>query len=580
VSVLERLKPRFWKDRSIGGGPFKHLFDFRQIWKLVVVLSVGIVLVPVVSMAVFDYRVTRNAIRSEILLRTKRLVSNTRRTISFFLAERIDALDFIVEHHQFLELCDQKILNGLLHALQKAFAGGFSDIGIIDSSGRQVMYVGPYKLVGIDYSHETWFKAVLQQGSYISDVFEGFRQAPHLVIAVKQDLPRGGFYILRVTLDTEHFNGILAGLDISARGDAFLVNHEGTIQTPPRYYGSILEKMTLPVPQFSSESQVQELKSDHGKSFIVGYAYVEGSPFILMILQNKDKLMEQWHKTRAQLIGFVTASLTVIVLVILSIATYLVNKIYLADENRLMTLHHSEHANKMASIGRLAAGVAHEINNPLAIINEKAGLIKDLFTFKQEYAEDWKLTGLVDSIIASVERCGAITRRLLSFARHMDVSIEPVNIMEVIDEVVGLLGKEAEYRSITVNVRTAEDIPVLQCDRGKLQQIFLNLVNNAFAAMSDGGKLEIDVSRKSEKSVLVKVADNGCGIPTADLDRIFEPFFSTRKKHGGTGLGLSITFGLVREIGGEVDVQSEVGKGTSFIITLPLAYAGRKTEIR
>ena len=579
MSVLERLKPRFWKDRCNGGGPFKHLFDFRQIWKLVVALSVGIVFVPVVSMVVFDYRVTRNAIRAEILLRTKRLVSNTRRTVSFFLAERRAALAFIIEHHTFEDLCDPKILNGLLQALQKAFAG-FSDIGVIDSSGRQVMYVGPYELVGIDYSHQSWFKEVLQQGSYVSDVFKGFRKAPHLVIAVKRDLPGGGFYILRVTLDTEHFNGLLAGLQISAQGDAFLVNHEGTIQTPPRYYGSILEKMTLPVPQFSTESQVLELKSDHGISFIVGYAYIEGSPFILMIVKNKDILMGQWHKTRAQLIGFATASLIVIVVVILGIATYLVNKIYLADENRLMTLHHTEHSNKMASIGRLAAGVAHEINNPLAIINEKAGLIKDLFTFKQEYAENPKLTGLVDSIITSVERCGAITRRLLSFARHMDVSIESVNIREVIDEVVGLLDKEAEYRSIRVNVRTAEDIPVLQCDRGKLQQIFLNLVNNAFAAMSDGGELEIEVNRQSEKSVLIKVADNGCGIPAADLDRIFEPFFSTRKKHGGTGLGLSITFGLVREIGGEIDVQSEVGKGTTFIITLSLAYAGTKTEIR
>lgn len=577
MSQFVRLKPDFWNDQHTGEGPFKHLFDFRQIWKLVVTLSVAIAFVPVISMAVFDYRVTRNAMEAEILLRTTRLASNTRGTISFFLAERKAAVDFIVEHHTFQELCDRRVLNRLLQALQKAF-GGFSDIGIIDASGSQVMYVGPYELAGIDYSEEPWFKEVLQQGSYTSDVFEGFRQAPHLVIAVKCELPGKGFYVLRVTLDTERFNGLLSGLEVSEHGDAFLVNHEGTIQTPPRYHGRLLEKMALPVPQYSSTTQVRELKSDQGESFIVGYAYIAGSPFILMIVKNKHELMEQWYKTRAQLLGFVTVSLTVILLVILVIATYLVNKIHLADENRLMTLHHTEHANKMASIGRLAAGVAHEINNPLAIINEKAGLIKDLFTFKQAYAQNPKLTGLVDSIITSVERCGAITKRLLSFARHVDVSIEPVNIMEVIDEVVGFFSKEAEYRSIEISLKTGADIPILQCDRGKLQQVFLNLVNNAFAAMSDGGRLEIGVSAQGKQSILIKVSDNGSGIPKADLDRVFEPFFSTKRKSGGTGLGLSITYSLVREIGGMIEVESEVGKGTTFSITIPASCAQGKME--
>ena len=289
-----------------------------------------------------------------------------------------------------------------------------------------------------------------------------------------------------------------------------------------------------------------------------------------MVVKQKEELMKPWYTTRMEVIGFLVISIIIILLVILSGATYLVNRVYLADQTRIMTLHEVEYSNKMASIGRLASGVAHEINNPLAIINEKAGLIKDLLTFKKDYTKDPRLIGLVDSVLSSVERCGRITKRLLGFARHMDVSIQSTKLDEIIHDVLGFLYKEAEYRSIEVSVKIPNDIPQLETDRGKLQQIFLNLINNAFAAMSDGGHLDITARREDKNSVSVTIADDGCGIPDEDLERIFEPFFSTKTKKGGTGLGLSITYGLVKDVGGTISVQSEVEKGTSFTITLPL----------
>ncbi|MBW1676247.1 MAG: two-component sensor histidine kinase [Deltaproteobacteria bacterium] len=575
MSILSRVKPDFWNHRDGSEGPFKHLFDFRRIWKLAVGLSAAIALAPVISMAVFEYKVTHNAMEAEVLLRTARLVSNTRRTVSFFFSERKAALDLLVRQHTLEELKKPDLLTGLLEGLQKA-VGGFTDLGVVDHQGRQQSYVGPYELEGVDYSDQEWFKEVVLRGVYISDVFLGFRDLPHLVIAVKHDLPDGSFYVLRATLDTARFNDLLSQLEVSGNGDAFIINREGIIQTPPRYCGRVLGKISLPVPEYSSRTRVLEEKNFNGQLLVIGYAYVTETPFILVIGEQKAELMKSWYRTRTKLIGFLAASIVAILVVILGVATHLVNKIYLADEKRVMTLHQVEYANKMASIGRLAAGVAHEINNPLAIINEKAGLIKDIFTYRKEYARDEKLLGLVEWILTSVGRCGAITRRLLSFARHMHVSIEPVQIKEVIDEVTGLLGKEAEYRDISIHVDVSDDVPAFESDRGKLQQIFLNLVNNAFAAMSDGGRLDIKVRRETPDAILLRVTDDGCGIPPADLKRIFEPFFSTKKKKGGTGLGLSITYGLVKELGGTISVQSEVGKGTSFTISLPIQLKQRK----
>jgi len=563
------LKPKFWDYHDVAAGPYKHLFNFRRIWKWAVLLAAGVALLPLISITLIDYDFTQRAIESEIMLRTSRLVSNTRRSISFFLAERKSALDFIDHENTFEELNDQIRLDEVMVNLKNAF-GGFVDLGVIDSSGTQRTYVGPYKLEGKDYSNQDWFREVVTQGVYISDVFLGFRRVPHLVIAVKHALPNGSFYVLRATLDTDKFRDLLSKLELSGLGDAFIINHEGILQTPSHSHGGVLEKISLPIPEYAPVTQVLEGRSTNAAPLVIGYRYIANTPFILMIVKQKRELMKPWRKTRLELLGFLVVSITIILGVILGGATYLVNRVYLADQRRIMTLHEVEYSNKMASIGRLASGVAHEINNPLAIINEKAGLIKDLITFKKNSTKDPKLIGLVDSVLSSVERCGRITKRLLGFAQHMDVSVQPIKLDEIIHDVLGFLDKEAEYRSIAVSVEIPNDIPQLESDRGKLQQIFLNVINNAFAAMSDGGHLDITARGEDKDFVSATITDNGCGIPEEDLERVFEPFFSTKTKKGGTGLGLSITYGLVQEIGGMINVQSEVGKGTSFIITIPL----------
>lgn len=569
MSILKKLKPSFWDYLDVAAGPLKHLFNFRRIWKLAVILTAGVALVPLVAITVIDYKVTQNAIESEILFRTSRLVSNTWRNISFFLMERKAALDFIIRDNNFEALNEPERLAAILKNLKGGF-GGFVDLGVIDPLGYQRTYVGPYKLEGVDYSTQEWYKEVQEQGKYVSDVFLGFRHVPHLVIAVKHEIGNGFSFVLRATLDTDRFNELLSELEVSGIGDAFVINRAGTLQTPSRSQGKVLEKVSLPIPEDSSYTRILEGKSSTGSPLVIGYAYIPQTPFILMIVKDKAELMRAWYKTQRELVGFLAASIVSILLVILGVATYLVNKIYEADQKRIMTLHQVEYSNKMASIGRLAAGVAHEINNPLAIINEKAGLIKDLFRLSKERASDEKLMGLVDSVISSVERCATITRRLLSFTRHIDVNNKPLNLEEVIRDVLGFLGKEAEYRTITVFTSVPEDIPQIESDPGRLQEVLLNVINNSLAAVEDGGRIDITASREDEERVSVAIADNGCGIPASDLHRVFEPFFSTKTSKGGTGLGLSITSGLVQELGGTISVQSKVGKGTTFTIVLPV----------
>jgi signal transduction histidine kinase len=311
------------------------------------------------------------------------------------------------------------------------------------------------------------------------------------------------------------------------------------------------------------------LSSPEG-DLIMGYAYIPETSFILVITKHKDLLMEPWNQSRMQIIAFLVISTVVILLVVLGGITFLVNQTYLADGRRLMALHQTEYSNKMASLGRLSAGVAHEINNPLAIINEKAGLIKDLFTFTDKYSKDSKLMGLIDSVISSVDRCAEITRRLLNFARRSRTHLQDIDLSVVVSEVLDFMGKEAEYRCIAIEIDIAQDFPKFRCDPGRLQEILLNLFTNAFAAMDDGGKLSVVARKKKRNNIEIRVSDSGHGIPQSDISRVFEPFFSTKIGKGGTGLGLSITYGLVQELGGDIRVRSKVGEGTTFVVTLPM----------
>ncbi len=569
MSLLKKLKPGFLDHKDVTAGLYKHHFDFLRIWKRAILATATVALVPLIIWAFSGYRLTMETIESELVLRTSQLVSSSWRSVSLFLTERRSVLDFIAHDHRLKTLMDPARLADILQNLNKRF-GGFIALGVIDSSGKQISHAGSHQMKGLDYKQLPWFREVLIRGVYVSELVTGPRNEPHVDLAIKCELTDDSFFVLHAVLKPEQLTESISQIDVGAKGDLFIINRQGVLQTPSRYYGPVFNKISLAVPQYSTKARVFESISDKNDRIIIGYAHIPDSPYILMIIQEQSERIQPWYKTTWAFTGILAASIIMILLVTLGVATHLVNQVHEADQERVDTLHQMEYANKMVSLGRLASGVAHEINNPLAIINEKAGHIRDIFTLSDTYAQDPKLVGLVDSVISTVQRCAKVTRDLLNFARHLNLSIQAIDLSEIIHEVKSVLSKEAELRSITVGITVSEGIPPFESDRGKLEQVFFNLFNSAIGAMSDGGHLEITATKKNDDYISVAFRDNGRCISESDLKRVFEPFYYSKTGHSGTGLGLAVTYALVQEIGGTISVESKIGRGTCFDISIPL----------
>jgi PAS domain S-box-containing protein len=229
-------------------------------------------------------------------------------------------------------------------------------------------------------------------------------------------------------------------------------------------------------------------------------------------------------------------------------------------------------SSKLASIGELSAGVAHEINNPLNGIINFAQLLKDEETPRSEFERQ-----MIDGIIDEGERIAQIVRGLLTFARAETHELRQVHFAESIKTSIALFGHQFEKDGITVKIDVDPDLPLVRADASRLRQVVLNLISNAYHALKakqvdpDEGKLFRITARRAGKNdelVRIEFYDNGVGIKRKDLGKVFDPFFTTRRETGGTGLGLSVSFGIIRDFGGTIKVESEEGKFTRFIIEL------------
>jgi two-component system, NtrC family, sensor kinase len=261
----------------------------------------------------------------------------------------------------------------------------------------------------------------------------------------------------------------------------------------------------------------------------------------------------------------------------LSVVSFLMMRVVIDEIRRVQGQKRSleqqlARAQNLASIDELSAGVAHEINNPLGIIAQEVQWIEHILTTgtTDQLRQNEDLNESVRVISLQVDRCKEIVSKLLSLARDMKPVIQRIELNDLIDNITGLVKKEAATKQIQIYTKFQPELPTVYSDPPLLRQVVLNLLVNATQAIDKGGDITVSTHISDDETVEITVEDNGCGIPEENLERVFTPFFSTKTSKEGTGFGLAFCRGIIDKLGGSISAASEIGKCTIFTVRLPI----------
>lgn len=511
----------------------------------------------------------------------KRIVSDHRNMIESFLVERKADLEFVTNAFQYDEINQQEAIDTIFENLKKQ-SGAFIDLGLFDPQGIHVRYSGKYELQGKTYADEFWFKQVMQNGSYISDVFLGYRRIPHFVVAVRHGSGENT-WVLRATIDTLYFDRMISQVRIGKTGEAYILNKGGISQSERR--SSNIQVMDKD-PEFADLSKSEELihtfiKTDSsGIQYLYATTWLKDKEWMLVVRQEKKDAYRFLYTAAYINLVIMIIGLAVIIVVATFITDRILKQIEKLGREKKNLGNQLIRAAQLAEIGEMAAGFAHEINNPLQIIKSEHALIETLLediSGKMDTKEKQNINEIEDSlsqIKLQVNRCSEITHAILRFGRKNEIRRQVLNPCRIIPEIVHMIEKKAEVNGIEIIQYFSEHTPKFMGDPSQFQQVMLNLFNNAMDAIIErhgakGGMLKIETGIKDEKSLTIKITDNGTGISEENLSKIFSPFFTTKPVGKGTGLGLSVCYGIIESFGGTMEVKSEDKTGTAFIIILP-----------
>ena len=534
--------------------------------------TIGFSVIPLLVLGIVIYQQFSISYTAKIMEGMKTLAENRAGSLDLFFDERISQLTGLANTQSLEQLQNEDYLNKVFNIMQSR-SKSFIDMSVIDQEGNHLAYVGPFYsiLKEVNYKNEDWFNAVLSTGTYVSDVFMGFRKMPHFIIAVKVR-EKNQSWILRATIDSDILENIVRAAWVGKKGDAFIINRGNVLQTTPRFSGELLGRPRTPDFAAAAGTQAEEIALE-GEDNLFATSVVRNKKWVLVIREESGEQLTPLLRARfwAALIGL--GGVTLIVIGAVFITRSIMKELLQMERKKAGSDEISIQSSKMAALGKMAAGIAHEINNPLAVMAEMAGWMKDLLKMEDmAQSENFQeFTNAVNRIEYHVNRAKTVTHRLLGFARRMEPVSETVHLNQVMDETIDFLENEARYRNIDIQTDYAPDLPAITSDSSQLQQVFLNILNNGIDAIGKDGEILIRTKYIAKNNALaVEITDNGPGIPKETLNKIFDPFFTTKEVGKGTGLGLSISYSIVEKLGGRIMVASEPGEGTTFTIYFPV----------
>ena len=548
------------------------IFGLKDLGSKIAITALGFSLIPLFALGVTMYSMFASAYHTKVKANMVTMAENKRQGIDLFLREQVSHLRTLAHSHSIEDLSSPDMLENILTTMQLS-SKTFIDLGLIDEEGVHVSYSGPYNLSQANYKNEDWFNQAMVRKIYVSDVFEGFRGFPHMIIAVtKQE--KGKVWILRATIDSDIFDSLVRWLQLGDLGDAYLVNRAGELQTRPRFGNKSRDIYQSFLGSPFSGARVKEFVRGN-KNVFVGGIWLEQKDWLLVIEEDMRGELQPLFETQAATWGVMGGGVAFII-----IGTLLITRMIVAQQERVSRQQAQLNeelvqSSKMAALGKLAAGVAHEVNNPLAVIREKAGWMRDLLEEEDVKGSPnfQEFEDAVAKIEQHVERAGNVVHRMLGFARRMEPVCNDIQVNDVLRQTTAFLDNEMRFRGIELAWHLDQALPTIQSDAAQIQQVILNLVNNAIDAIARNGCITISTAFDAQTDMVrIGIRDNGPGMDKDVQRRIFDPFFTTKKVGEGTGLGLSISYSIISKLGGSIRFESEPGQGTEFTILLPVKH--------
>ncbi|RZB38454.1 MAG: hypothetical protein SRB2_00202 [Desulfobacteraceae bacterium Eth-SRB2] len=537
-------------------------------------------LIPFMLAVGIGYYCFKTSLENSTTASMKRIVQDHRQMIEAFLKERKHDLNFIVNSYTYEDLSQSEKLDTVFDHLQRE-SHAFVDLGVFNQAGVHVAYHGPFDLRARVYKDANWFKVVMKHGYYISDIFLGYRQIPHFVIAVTQE-KMGKKWVIRATIDTVTFNNIVKNIRIGKTGEAYILNANGLFQTEPRSGGKLMDKCPDNINYPLSNTHIETIinKDVKGEKCLCTTTWLQNKKWLLVVRQEKADAFKALTSAAYLIILIMGVGGSAIFVVAFYLTNRIVGRMEKMDIEKDRLNQQLIGMSRLVELGEMSAGFAHEINNPLQIVKGEHSLVEMLLMEMKEKGQIKESESLaeiedsMDQIKLQIFRCGEITRAILKFGRQDEPKPQDLDLQNFIPEIVDMVAQKAIVHGISIEQDIAENTYPVHGDPTQLQQVILNLFNNAMDAIlethgTSGGKMMIKAGPGENNTVEILVKDNGCGISPENLNKIFTPFFTTKPVGKGAGLGLSVCYGIIGSMLGTMDVSSEVGVGTTFTILLP-----------
>ncbi len=546
--------------------------SLRSLRNTILLRLLLVSLIPLTILSIYFHYQFKSTLEQRTRLQLQTLASGHRQAIDRFINSKIHALKGIVDS-SLISLPPDRPEVQKLHHIMKSLDNTILDVGVFDHQGRHIAYSGPFEfLEGKNYSREVWFRTLQDTDAdyFVSDVYLGYRDQPHFIIAVEKRVDDKS-WILRLSVNLSKFQQFVDDVNQVDAAHAFIINNKNQYQSVPDELGRPLdEAFVLPEGQGANAGQME---LDVGEeSYLVAAERLKTVDWQLVVIQPTSAAYAPIHQT--QIIVFLIIALGIILTITASLlaTTTLMREYAHSEENRAELVSQLVQAGKMGTMGEMAAGVAHEINNPLAIILSEIGVMEDLLDPSlggRFHAEDFLRR--LNSIREESNRCRSIIHKLLGFARRNKPNMSDCDLVTLVEQTVDMVERELTLENIEIRIELDHTLAPVHTDCDQLKQVLLNLIRNGADAIGKNGRITIHGDHSGEYLSLT-VSDTGCGISQENIEQIFMPFFTTKDVGKGTGLGLSITHGIITALGGRIRVSSEPGQGTSFEIMIPRKY--------